>query len=90
VSCGVPCCAVLCCAVLCAATTAVVYAITLCRDGTRIPVFYVGARQREGEVSPRPTLLYGYGGFSISLCPSFSSTRLVWLQELGGVYAQAV
>ncbi len=55
-----------------------------------MPVFYVRAKRAEGApVEPRPCLLYGYGGFSISLCPSFSSTRLVWLQELGGVYAQA-
>jgi prolyl oligopeptidase len=33
-----------------------------------------------------PTLLYGYGGFNISLTPSFSVTALVWL-EMGGVYA---
>lgn len=60
------------------------------KDGARVPVFYVRAKRAEGApVEPRPCLLYGYGGFSISLCPSFSSTRLVWLQELGGVYAQA-
>ena len=35
-----------------------------------------------------PTLLYGYGGFNIPLTPSFSITRVAWL-EMGGVYAQA-
>lgn len=71
-------------------TPAVAVALCCSRDGARVPVFYVRAKLAEGApVEPRPCLLYGYGGFSISLCPSFSSTRLVWLQELGGVYAQA-
>ena len=35
-----------------------------------------------------PTLLYGYGGFDISLTPSFSVTDLVWM-EMGGVFAMA-
>ncbi|ETO05963.1 prolyl endopeptidase [Reticulomyxa filosa] len=36
-----------------------------------------------------PTILYGYGGFDIALLPDFSSSRLVWLQNFGGVYAIA-
>ena len=35
---------------------------------------------------PLPTMLYGYGGFDISLTPSFSSTMAAWM-EAGGVYA---
>ena len=33
-----------------------------------------------------PTLLYGYGGFNVSLTPSFSVSNLVWM-EMGGIYA---
>jgi len=55
------------------------------RDGTRVPMFVVHrkALPRDGA---RPTLLYGYGGFNVSLTPSFDVTRLVWL-ERGGVLA---
>ncbi|MEO0988667.1 MAG: prolyl oligopeptidase family serine peptidase, partial [Cyanobacteria bacterium J06639_14] len=55
------------------------------RDGTRIPMFIT---YKKGLVrnSQNPTLLYGYGGFSISLTPGFSVSNLVWL-EMGGIYA---
>jgi prolyl oligopeptidase PreP (S9A serine peptidase family) len=63
----------------------------VCRDGTRVPVFYVRAKTPEGvESPPKPCLLYGYGGFSVSLGPYFSSPRLVLLQELGAVFALAM
>lgn len=55
------------------------------KDGTRVPMFLT---HKKGITlnGQNPTLLYGYGGFSISLTPSFSVSTVVWL-ELGGVYA---
>ncbi|WP_456406208.1 prolyl oligopeptidase family serine peptidase [Thiolapillus sp.] len=55
------------------------------KDGTRVPMFITHRRglQRNGR---NPTLLYGYGGFNISLTPYFSVSNLVWM-EMGGVYA---
>jgi len=57
------------------------------KDGTEIPMFivYKTGLQRDGS---NPTLLYGYGGFNISLMPNFRVTTLPWL-EMGGVYAVA-
>jgi prolyl oligopeptidase len=57
------------------------------KDGTRIPMFlvYKHGLKLNGQ---NPTLLYGYGGFDISLTPNFSVSRAVWL-EMGGVYALA-
>ena len=55
------------------------------RDGTRIPMFLVHRKDLE-KTGDHPTLLYGYGGFNISLTPGYSSSRLVWL-ELGGMLA---
>ena len=57
------------------------------KDGTRIPIFLVHKRglKRDGN---NPTYLYGYGGFGISLTPSFSTANLPWL-EMGGVLAVA-
>ena len=57
------------------------------KDGTRIPMFitYKKGMKQNGN---NPTLLYGYGGFNISLTPSFSISRLVWL-ESGGIFALA-
>lgn len=56
-------------------------------DGTRVPMFltYRKDLKKDGQ---NPVFLYGYGGFNISLPPSFSTNRLVWLNN-GGIYAQA-
>ena len=54
-------------------------------DGTKIPMIitYSKDTQRNGK---NPTILYGYGGFSISETPEFSVTTALWL-EMGGIYA---
>ena len=56
------------------------------KDGTKIPMFltYKKGLKKDGT---NPTLLYGYGGFNISLPPGFSVGRVAWL-EMGGIYAQ--
>jgi prolyl oligopeptidase len=56
------------------------------KDGTRIPMFLVYKKGLKLDGS-NPTLLYGYGGFNITLTPGFSPTRIAWLEQ-GGVYAQ--
>ena len=57
------------------------------KDGTRVPMFITVKKglKLDGD---RPTLLYGYGGFDISITPRFSVTNLAWV-ERGGVYAVA-
>ncbi len=57
------------------------------KDGTRVPMFltYRKGLKRDGN---NPTILYGYGGFNISITPSFNIGNLVWM-EMGGVYAVA-
>jgi len=57
------------------------------KDGTRIPMF-ISYRKGMGDPSQRPTILYGYGGFDISLTPGFSVANLVWM-ERGGIYVVA-
>ncbi|MBY0433111.1 MAG: prolyl oligopeptidase family serine peptidase, partial [Cyclobacteriaceae bacterium] len=56
------------------------------KDGTKVPMFIVHKKGLELN-SKNPTWLYAYGGFGISLTPSFSPTRIVWLEN-GGIFAQ--
>ncbi|MCC6361054.1 MAG: S9 family peptidase [Phycisphaerales bacterium] len=57
------------------------------KDGTQVPMFIAHKKGLKLD-GTNPTYLYGYGGFNISLTPSFSISNLVWM-EMGGVYAQA-
>jgi prolyl oligopeptidase len=57
------------------------------KDGTKIPMIITHKKGLKLE-GKNPTILYGYGGFNISLTPSFSIANAVWL-EMGGVYAVA-
>ena len=70
-------------------------------DGVKIPMFIMSRKRKEpllstatSQLQPKeeettPTLLYGYGGFNISLTPSFSTSRVVFLSNLGGQVAIA-
>jgi prolyl oligopeptidase len=57
------------------------------KDGTPIPMFLVHRKGLEAD-GQRPTLLYGYGGFAVSLTPHFSPSAAWWVEQ-GGVYALA-
>jgi len=56
------------------------------KDGTRIPMFIAHKKGIKLDGN-NPTLLYGYGGFGVSLGANFSATRIAWM-DLGGVFAQ--
>jgi prolyl oligopeptidase len=58
------------------------------KDGTRVPLFLVRRRDVAQAGKPVPTLLYGYGGFDISLTPAYSAVRMAWLQS-GGAFVVA-
>lgn len=55
------------------------------KDGTKVPMIitYKKGIKMDGK---NPTILYGYGGFNISLTPSFSIANAVWMEQ-GGIYA---
>jgi prolyl oligopeptidase len=57
------------------------------KDGTRVPInlMFRSGTPKDGSA---PAVLYGYGGYAISLKPSFQPSRLLWLEH-GGVYAVA-
>jgi len=57
------------------------------RDGTPIPMFIVGKKGSPRDGS-NPVLLYGYGGFNVSIRPTFNPNLIAWLEQ-GGVYAVA-
>ena len=58
------------------------------KDGTKIPLFvtYKKGTKMDGTA---PAILYGYGGFNISLGPGYASSRQAWM-EMGGIYAEAI
>ncbi len=55
------------------------------KDGTKIPMMITHKKGLELH-GKNPTILYGYGGFNISLTPSFSIANAVWMEQ-GGIYA---
>ena len=57
-------------------------------DGTTVRMLILSAGGPAGKRAPRPTILYGYGGFNVSLTPEYSASVLTWV-EAGGVYAIA-
>ncbi len=57
------------------------------KDGTLIPMFIVHKKDLKMD-GTNPTLLYGYGGFNITMSPGFSVRNIIWLEN-GGVYAVA-
>ena len=61
------------------------------KDGTKIPYFLIGkdlsSSEEEAKNEPKPTLLYGYGGFEISFTPFYGAvTGAAWI-ERGGIFA---
>jgi prolyl oligopeptidase len=52
------------------------------KDGTRVPIFIV---RRHDAAEPQPTLLYGYGGFGISMVPVYNPMHMAWIEQGGAV-----
>ncbi len=57
------------------------------KDGTQVPMFLVYKKGLE-QTGDHPTLLYGYGGFNVSITPSFNPNNALWIEQ-GGIYAVA-
>ncbi len=57
------------------------------KDGTKVPMFIVHKKGLDHK-GGAPTILYGYGGFNVSMLPAFSVTRLAWMEQ-GGILAVA-
>jgi prolyl oligopeptidase len=57
-------------------------------DGTAVRMLVISSGSSDSPAGPRPTILYGYGGFDISLTPAYSPNILAWVSA-GGVYAVA-
>jgi prolyl oligopeptidase len=57
------------------------------KDGTKVPMF-ITYKKGTTMNSKNPTILYGYGGFNISSNPSFSPSRITWLEQ-GGIFCIA-
>lgn len=55
------------------------------KDGTKISMFILHDKRTQKD-GTNPTILYGYGGFNVSMTPAFAGSRAVWLEK-GGVYA---
>jgi prolyl oligopeptidase len=67
--------------------TEVVRVFAVSRDGTKVPLNIL--KRKGTKLDGRnPTVLYGYGGYNISVVPRFKASRIVWLEQ-GGVYAVA-
>ncbi|NWK96878.1 S9 family peptidase [Sphingobium lactosutens] len=58
------------------------------KDGTMIPITILRKKVLADHAIAAPTILYGYGGFNISLTPGYSAVRMAWLEQ-GGAYAIA-
>jgi prolyl oligopeptidase len=68
--------------------TEVVREFARSKDGTRVPIDILRRKGTRLD-GTNPTILYGYGGYGVSLTPEFSASRRIWLEQ-GGVYAYAI